>query len=340
MRAVRIGAIVASAAIAASLHQLRAAEPPPITIAVVRGDGILIPFATRTGDRWTNTWPTPAGRIDIPVRLADLPKPWWGKAGPAATWHAWFVDGGSATATVDRPAWYLSYCQHGVGLQTGVTARPPLAPQTVRPYPKLGLAATGEVAFQRIESLDSRHPIGAALLDVLAKPFRDSEAREYLALANPGPDESSLRPARPPVQQPGALRLDGLHRMPRSDGQFLYYYEVSRRYPEATAASPASAGPGRHAAPDTCAGVSFATGWFVGTATKVPAGIPVRVDLMSCDYDRALLMQPLGSLTDGRGAYWIAQMSGWDRERYVVLRANAKRAAPDVLVSTPAGRCD
>ncbi len=56
-----------------------------MTFAVVRGDGLLIPFATWTGERWGNTWPTPAKRLDVPVQLRDLPARWWGKTGPATT---------------------------------------------------------------------------------------------------------------------------------------------------------------------------------------------------------------------------------------------------------------
>jgi hypothetical protein len=175
MRAVIVGAIVASSCVAGSLHQLWAAEPQPVTFAVVRGDGILIPFATRTGNRWTNAWPSPEKRVGVPVRFDDLPRRWWGKAGPSSTWRAWSAAGGVTSVTVDRPAWYATYCQQGVGLQSSLTGPPPLPPATVNPYPKLGLAATGDVAFRRIESLDSRHPIGAALLDVLAKPFADAE---------------------------------------------------------------------------------------------------------------------------------------------------------------------
>jgi hypothetical protein len=31
----------------------------------------------------------------------------------------------------------------------------------------------------------------------------------------------------------------------------------------------------------------FANGWFVGSATKVPADSDIEATLMSCDYDRA-----------------------------------------------------
>jgi hypothetical protein len=338
MRTVALGAFAVMGCLGAGAGVLRAADSPPVTFAVVRGDGILIPFATRTGNRWTNPWPTPGKRVDVPLRFTDVPKAWWGKAEPATIWQAWFVAGGTTRATVDKPTWYMAHCEHGVGLQTGVIGRPPLPPPTVSPYPKLGLATTGAVDVRGIEVLDRRHAIGSALPDVLSERFRASEAREYLALAAQ-PD--GYRPVKSPTGLPGTIRLDALYRMPRPDGQFLYYFELVRRYPEIPDAAPTeSAAVGRGPAAGRCQGMSFASGWFLGTATKIPSTIDVQVRLVSCDYGGAAVMQPLGYVTDAGGAFWIGQLSSWDWERYFVLRSNGRRAAPQVVVATRAGTCD
>lgn len=273
----------------------------------------------------------PDDRIDVPVRLADIPAAWWGKARPAATWQAWFMAGGMAPATAARPTWYMAHCQRGVGLQTGVTARPPL------PAPKIGLATSGDVAVHAIEVLDGRHPIGSALPGVLSGRFRASEAREYLALATQ-PDVD--RPVKSPAQLPGTIRLDALYRMPRPDGQFLYCFELVRRYPEALEAVGATNANGHQRGAHGCQGMSFASGWFVGTATNIPSNIDPQVQLVSCDYGGASVMQPLGYVMDAAGAFWIGQVSSWDRARYVVLRSGRGRAVPDVVVATRAGACD
>jgi hypothetical protein len=36
---------------------------------------------------------------------------------------------------------------------------------------------------------------------------------------------------------------------------------------------------------------------------------------------------------------WIAQLSGWGRERYVLLDPQSKHESDDVLFSTPGGFC-
>lgn len=337
MRTLPLGALAVACGLAAGAIGLSAADAPTVTFAVIRGDGILIPFATRAGDRWTNTWPVPDKQADVPARLADVPTSWWGKAGPATAWQAWFVSGGTAPATAAKATWYMAHCEHGVGLQTGVTARPPLPAPTVSPYPKLGLATAGDVEVRPIEVLDSRHALGSALPDVLFERFRASEAREYLALAAQ-PD--GYRPVKSPTRLPGTIRLDALYRMPRPDGQFLYYFELIRRYPEAPDGGPSKITGSHERAAGDCQGMSFASGWFLGTATKIPPNIDVQVQLVSCDYDGASVMQPLGYVTDARGAFWIGQVSSWDRERYLVLRSSGRRAVPDVVVATRAGACD
>ena len=98
MRVTLAGAIVALA-LAAGAAGSAAADEPPLALAVLRGDGILIPIATRQGDRWVNRWPEPRKRIAVPVRLGDLPRRWWGKVEPTGAWHAWLVDGTQTLAT-------------------------------------------------------------------------------------------------------------------------------------------------------------------------------------------------------------------------------------------------
>ena len=337
MRAAILGSIVVTSCVMSSLGALRAADPPAVTFAVIRADGILIPFATRAGRRWSNAWPQPERRRTVPIRVADLPARWWGRTGVSTTWHAWTVDGRATVATIARPAWYPAHCQKGVGLQTDV--RPPgrLPPLAVTPYPKLGLASTTPVAFERVETLDERSPMWAPLLKALAKPFAADEARVYLLrLSGEGP----APPLKHPRGLPGAVRLERLYRMPLRDGWFAYYYEATRQYPAAVEATrPDAPSSSASQVSDACEGASLGVGWFVANTAEPPARLSVDVDLMSCDYDRAWTMLPLGYLPDGEGGLLISQFSGPNREVYAVLRMDARRSAPALVFGTPGGRC-
>ena len=336
MRGVLLVSIVAAAWLGAGSAAPRAARPGPVIYAVLRGDGILIPVATRTGDRWSNAWPEPAKRVSVPVRLGDLPKRWWGRAEPAAAWHAWLVDGTRTIATVSRPTWYPSLCRKGIGLLTDVTARPPLPRPETSPYPKLGLAATTPQPFQLVETLEAGHPMWTPLTRALARPVADAEARLYLQqymgedfrAAFEGGDNGIGRYSKPPRELPGQLRVDRIYRVPVGGGRALFYYEATRRYPE-----------GSPSYPMRCEGLTFASGWFV-SGGEVPATLPLNVRLASCEYDGVQVMQPLGYVPDGRGAVLVAQFSSWDRELYAVIRADRQRRDPDVVLTTEGGRCD
>ena len=124
MRAVILGVSMLALCLAGSLGVLQAADSLPVTIAVLRGDGVLVPIATRTDSKWTNTWPVPLKKADVPLGLDGIPKRWWGKPGPTPTWHAWQIDGVTSEVAVERPSWYLAHCQQGVGLKTSLTAAP------------------------------------------------------------------------------------------------------------------------------------------------------------------------------------------------------------------------
>ena len=229
MRAVIIGVSALTLCLAGGLGVLQAAYTPPVTIAVLRGDGVLVPIVTRTDSKWTNTWPVPLKAADVPLGLDGIPKRWWGKPGPTPTWHAWQIDGVTSEVAVERPSWYLAHCQQGVGLKTSLTARPPVPPPTVQPYPKLGLASTSPLAFKQIQPIDQGDPIWMKVADAVGAAISKAE------------DEMDRRPVINSVPQPKhptpaaerakvSTRVEALYRVPQGAGQSLYYVEATKRY--------------------------------------------------------------------------------------------------------------
>ena len=99
-----------------------------------------------------------------------------------------------------------------------------------------------------------------------------------------------------------------------------YYIEASRTYPNDGA---------------SCR-IAFATGWFVrdGDAVK---WIDVAVDLLPCNKYGATYMLPFGAIRVGQRTFWVAQYSGWDHERYVVIEL--KKNAVEAVVSAWGGGC-
>ena len=317
MRTVSLGVAALAVCLAGGLGVLQAADNPAVTIAVVRGDGVLVPIITRDGSKWTNTWPVPAKAQEVPLGLDGIPKRWWGKPGATTTWHAWQIDGVTRDVVVEGPTWYLAHCQQGVGLKTSLTARPPLPPPTVQPYPKLGLASTSPLAFRRIEPVDQSDPMWMAVADAVGTATSKAEdgmdGRPRL--------NTTFQPKHPTPAADRAkvsTRVESLYRIPWSAGQSLYYVEATKRY----GMPPIPAG-GKALAPtprNGCSVMTFANGFFVaGADGRIPPP-ELNVRVTTCDYDGVSLMLPLAAIGTDKDQIWIGQMTGWDYEAYSGFR--------------------
>jgi hypothetical protein len=330
MRAVTLGCSLLGVLVAAGLGTLQAADPAPVTLAVLRGDGVLIPIATRTGEKWGHTWPVPLKAADVPLDLDGVPKRWWGKGGPTKTWHAWQIDGTRSEIVVERPTWYLAHCQQGVGLKTPLTSRPPIPPPTVQPYPKLGLASSAPIAFHRIEALDQSSPLWLRMTDAITAVVNRAEDTLGGVDRLPHPIPQAAR-AKVPV------KVESLYRMPLRDGRFLYYVEATKRYgmpPLAAGRRSPAATPKR----DGCSVMSFANGWFAVAEGATPE-VEIYLRLTSCEYDDVALMLPLAWFDDGGEPVWVAQFTGWSAERYALMRWAAQRKEAVTILQTHGGTC-
>jgi len=338
MRAVIPGLAALAAAFSASLAILGAADGVPVTIAVLRGDGVLIPIATRTGTKWTHTWPVPVKSADVPLGLDGVPKRWWGKSGPTTTWRAWTPDGATREVVVERPTWYLAHCQQGVGLKTAMTAAPPLAPPDVQPYPKLGLAATAPVDFRAFQPLDEQLPLWAAIRTGIATAV-DKAENDMTGLPMMNRGARPKHPIGPAERAKAEMRLEALYRMPLDRGRFLYYFEATKRYgmpPVAAGSTTKLPSPDE----DGCSIMTFAQGWLVvGPDEKVPVPELEHVVLSSCDYADVQLLLPLGFVPQADGPLLIGQLTGHENESYIVARWDETAKKPAVIFQTHGGWC-
>jgi hypothetical protein len=336
MRAVTLGVSVLALCLAGTLGVLHAADPPAVTIAVLRGDGILIPVATRAGSRWTRTWPIPIKAADVPLRLDGIPKRWWGKPGPVTTWHAWQIDGTVTNVVPERPTWYLAHCQQGVGLKTPLTARPPLPPPTTQPYPKLGLASSAPLAFKRIEPVDQSDRMWMPITDQVDAAMKAAEdAMTGFPLMNV--DNQMKHPTPAAERAKIASRVESLYRAALDGGRVLYYVEATKRYgmPPLPADKNVKAPTPRRG----CSIMTFGNGFFLVGADGVVPVPKLRVNLSSCDYDTVSLMLPLGLVVDDRQPTWIGQITGWDYESFAGFQWDTKQGEVAEVFFTRGGWC-
>jgi hypothetical protein len=337
MRAVIFGLALVAGTTGGSLAVLRAADPQPVTIAVLRGDGVLIPIVTRTGVKWSHTWPVPAKEADVPLALDGIPKRWWGKAGPATRWHAWQIDGSTSDVVPEKPTWYLAHCQQGVGLTTSLTARPPIPPPTVQPYPKLGLAATATLPFRRIEPIDQSAPVWMAVVDAVTSAMTKAEDAMKGTPMSGGPPTHPIEKAE---RDKVPARVESLYRAPFGDGRFLYYVEATKRYgmPKLIADQQSKL----RAPKKGCWTMTFGQGWFLGGPDGKVAALTIpnlMARVVDCDYTGTQLMLPLAALGDNDTPVWIVQFTGWENESFAVMRWDVEKKDAEVVFLTSGGFC-
>jgi hypothetical protein len=206
------------------------------TLAVVRRDSILIPFATYDGKRWKNAWPKPESRVTAPIMLADVPKRWWAGLGPIAKWTFWpleTADGASRELETIAPAWFPAHCQQGMGLRTTYSTREVLPPPHIQPYPKAGLAVSAGAAAPAIAPIEIVDIASSPLVTPLARTLVSKVAEEENTIINNyvRAGEGWKHPYTPDERKETPFRIEALYKVARGLGdRDVFYFEGLKHY--------------------------------------------------------------------------------------------------------------
>ena len=153
---------------------------------------------------------------------------------------------------------------------------------------------------ERIEIVSASAEDVKSILQALLPAFNQAEREVEKGYGHP-----VARRSREGID-PGIEALYAFGTTPR-----VYYVEAARPYRQI----------GRAA--DECSAFAFGTGWFVRDEKGMqPRGM--AVDLLPCDRTGASYMLPLGAMRVAGRLFWIAQFSGWDHERFVVVEVKPK----------------
>lgn len=308
-----VGALLETPGLAA---QARDTSGASFTLAVLRRDGIVIPIASYGGGRWTNRWPAPGRKPDIPISLSDSPKGWWAGKRPISEWTAWPMRGESRVIHVTNAVNLTVECQPHVGLQTDYVSALPSEPPKMQPYPKDGLATSGDLLVEPVALLDARSKEWAAVsADVDAKVTMAESAllkdAHFQTLISDRDRASTL------------FSLEVLFGGPGSEpGTTMLYLEGVKRYAPR---------------PGPPAGVLT---YAVGFALLGPSGPPrIEMNVTLSDRRREGLVYSmvLGAFRlDGR-VFWVVQRSAWGFERFDVLEI--RDATVTTVFKTAGGTC-
>ncbi len=298
-------------------------RPAPFSLAVLRGDAILIPFASFDGRRWTNDWPMPPKKVNVPITLDDVPSTWWPDDVPQLQWTLWTPDGDQHPLTLTSPAWTPVECEGLVGLRTSFQLTGPMPPPVVQPYPKIGLAVSGAQTVEPIDVVEEGSAEWKHVAALVREPFDEAETdviRRWMHSGWHHPMRDAERAARP-------IALEAVYRAPWVvPASFVYYVEAVRRYPRM------NDDPER-----PCDLVTFASGW-VTIARDGTSKVNLRVQITDCERYRISALLPLGLLRVDGHCLWVGQWSGWEDENYAVVEIEAD-ADVKLLISTRAGSC-
>ena len=293
------------AAALAAVLSLGAGQPgsgPPDrgSIAVVRRDGLMVPFASFRGTNWTSTWPQSIRGLELPINLESVPERWWGGETPAG-WQLWLPGGITRELTPVAPQIYRVHCAERIGLRTNHQPQgaPPLLP--VEPYPIDGLATTDGVRLQAIPRVSVLAPEWSRLAVALLEDFNRAEDRELSEIS-----AAFLHPVDRRERHRVPVRLESWHLTSLDDGTTVSYIEAARSYPP---------GPDD----DGCGLETLFSGWVMEeTGVRRPrADLQARVTY--CDRVGATTMQPFGRIRLRDRVYWIARVAGREAEWYVVV---------------------
>lgn len=150
------------------------AEPGRFSLGVLRRDGFLLPFASFDGRNWEVTWPGTDISVPLPISLGDVPKKWWGAAGPDAPWAAWFPDAPARVLTRQKPFQVPVFC--GAYLAVGTDYRGEAPTEREATVPKDALVIAGDVRPQPIPRLSVHAEDTARMIETITAKFNEDEA--------------------------------------------------------------------------------------------------------------------------------------------------------------------
>lgn len=310
---VRLAFLLLLLAVPARREAAGDAQTAPFLVAVLRRDGIVIPFAAFDGKNWSASWPTDVESADRPATLQTVPRDWWGKTGPLFRLTAWAngVSRGLILLHLGKPALLHVMCDTRLGLATDYRSPGEVPSILTQPYPKDGVAVSGDQRVEPIQLLTAASPEWTAASTEMTADFDEAEERAahtFLDWKHPF-NKVQRRRYRPQIETMYAAPMD-------EPGWMAYYLEAVRLYP-----------PG----PDDrgCGLVTSAGGWMVvGPNGKRSFRLYARITY--CDRQGMLYMLPLGLIKARDRSYWVYQMSGYGREGYLIGRPRPKETITEL----------
>jgi hypothetical protein len=299
------------------VSQARGTAVNSFSIAVLRRDGVVIPIVNYGMTGWTNRWPAPGRRPDIPISISDVPKGWWADKRPIAEWTAWPMGGRSRVVHVTSATNLTVECQPQVALQTDYQSALPRERSSIQPFPKDGLATAGDVRIDPVAVLDARSPEWAAVSAAIAAKVMASEPGLIREAQLRTPISDQLRASTP-------FTLEVLFGSPDMvPGGTVLYFEGVKRYPSQLTLPMGL--------------ITYAVG-FARVGTQGVPEVELSTTLADTRREGLVYSLVLGSFHMGGRLLWVVQRSAWGYERFDIVEIRQNEVL--TIYKTPGGVCE
>jgi hypothetical protein len=294
-------------ALAALLIATGSAQSERFTLAIVRLDGRIVPFAAYDRGRWEQAWPEADEATDGTPTIDNTPSVWRRRGDQVPNvWRVWPSSGASRIdAHITGVEIVEAHCQRQVALATDL-------PEAQRDHPfKLGVAVDSNLSLGSIEEVRRSDVVWKTAEQVVAANFSRLEAAKAQA------DRVQLLPESPaPVAQ-----ITKLYREAKSPRSPMYFI-ADKNY--RTARSPQDPG---------CNALTIMTGWLVPTELGTLILRDPKVFLTDCDAKEVRTALPLAALRVSDRLFWVLQEHGYEDESYVIAEVGSSDVRYPIAVN-------
>ena len=269
-----------------------AAQSQTFTVAIVRTDGALVPFAAYDAGRWERAWPEADEATHI--RAVDSVPSVWRRRGHNVpdVWRVWPASGATPIqARIQGIEVVEAHCSNQVALKTNLS-------RTKAEHPlKFGIALdTSSVAVDAVEEVRRSDSAWAAAERAVRASFSRLEIAQAARNGEQLPRETPV-----PVTE-----ITALFREPKSPRSPLYFV-AAKKY--RTARSPQDS---------QCSASTRMTGWLVPSDDGTFTMLDAKVFLTDCDGKEARTGRPLAAFRVSDQLFWVLQEHGYEDETYLI----------------------
>jgi hypothetical protein len=281
--------------LATALISLQAVQPARFTLAIVRLDGRLVPFAAYDGRRWERPWPEADEAFKGAPTIDEVPNIWRTRGEPAPrVWRVTPVSGAPLReARVTGADVVDAHCLKQVALTTNLPATEPVKDEHGT---KFGVAVDSDLPIGAVQAISRSDAAWSSAERVVVANFDALEAARALAAREQVVRES-------PTPLPQMTHLYSENKAPRSP----MYFIAEKKYKTARAPQTAE-----------CGAATIVTGWLMVDGAGTVLLREADVFLTDCDAKGVRRGLPLGAFRVATQLFWVLQEHGYEDETYRV----------------------